>query len=46
MNAMPSYVGFCVLEFLVGRDFAFFNVLSIFFGQCADTPSHGMAVLP
>lgn len=36
-DAMPSVVGCCVLEFLFGRFFAFFNVLSYFFGQFVDT---------
>ena len=37
VDAMPSCVGCCVLEFLFGRVFAFFNVLSYFFGQFVDT---------
>ena len=44
MDAMPSCVGdamssvvdYRVQEFLVDRLFAFFNVLTIFFGLCVD----------
>ena len=45
-DAMPSVVGCCVLEFLFGRFFAFFNVLSYFFGQFVDSAGSGQAMPP
>ena len=36
VDATPSFVGYCEQEFLVDRFFAFFNVLTIFFGLFVD----------